>query len=119
VILIDPFALPLLNTVILLTSSVTVTWAHATLVNGRHFETAIALFLTTLCGCIFLLGQIYEYNSSFFAMSTSVYGSLFYLLTGFHGFHVLCGTLFLFSTLILLLQRAFSTTRHLVFECAA
>jgi heme/copper-type cytochrome/quinol oxidase subunit 3 len=116
----DIWELPLLNTVILLSSGVTVTLAHRAIVSGLRNITTNALLVTISYGFIFSCIQAYEYNNAPFAINDGVYGSLFFLLTGFHGIHVCIGILFLF---ICFLRNAFTsqfTRRHHVgFVCAA
>ena len=92
----DIWELPFLNTVILLSSGVTVTLAHRAIVSGKRSLTTHALLVTVVYGLIFTCIQAYEYNNAPFAINDSVYGSLFFLLTGFHGIHVCIGILFLF-----------------------
>ncbi len=158
----NPWILPLLNTVILLSSGVTVTWAHLAMVHGfslftpaahilnkpevrQYLESvkttpyeiypnnqkyyteinlsdrsavAWALFLTILLGILFTGIQLYEYSTASFSINDGIYGSVFYLLTGFHGFHVLIGTIFLFICYLRNWARHFTHTRHIGFEMA-
>ena len=88
--------MPLLNTVILLSSGVTVTWAHQSLLLGSREKGVVSLFFTVLLGVYFLSLQGFEYFSALFDIRDSVFGSVFFMSTGFHGFHVLVGTTFLF-----------------------
>lgn len=112
-------ALPIINTLILLTSGVTVTWAHHALLH-RDYETAkFALLLTVNLGGIFLLCQMYEYSHAAFTISSGVYGSVFYMLTGFHGFHVLLGTLMLLAVLLRMHRGDFTDKHHFYFEASA
>lgn len=103
-ILIDPFSVPLLKTVLLLSSAVSVTVTHHRVVE-KEINSFLYLSLTIFLGVIFILCQIFEYQESYFRFKSSVYGSTFFLLTGFHGLHVflgLCGLrfcLFIFKTL--------------------
>jgi len=92
---INALELPLLNTVILLSSGVTVTYAHHSLIQGNRSGTLYGLVFTIFLACIFTGLQIVEYSVSSFTFSDSVYGSCFYFGTGFHGFHVIIGTIFL------------------------
>jgi len=91
----NPFQIPLLNTAILLASGVTVTWAHHSLIENNHSQTTQGLFFTVLLGIYFTILQAYEYIEAPFTIADSVYGSTFYMATGFHGIHVLIGTTFL------------------------
>jgi cytochrome c oxidase subunit 3 len=91
----DPFGWPLLNTFILLCSGTTVTWAHHALIHGDRDGLKKGLWCTILLGALFTSIQAYEYAHAPFAFGTTPYGSSFYMATGFHGFHVLVGTIFL------------------------
>nr|YP_010022828.1 cytochrome c oxidase subunit III [Pollenia pediculata]QLY90336.1 cytochrome c oxidase subunit III [Pollenia rudis]QOP39676.1 cytochrome c oxidase subunit III [Pollenia pediculata] len=115
----NPFQIPLLNTVILLTSGITVTWAHHSLMEGNHSQTSQSLFFTVLLGIYFTMLQAYEYIESPFTIADSVYGSTFFMATGFHGVHVLIGTSFLLICLIRHLNNHFSKKHHFGFEAAA
>jgi len=92
---INPVELPLLNTVILLSSGVTVTYAHHSLIQGNRSGTLYGLLFTIVLAIIFTCLQGIEYSVSSFTLTDSVYGSCFYFGTGFHGLHVIVGTLFL------------------------
>ncbi|WP_122467311.1 MULTISPECIES: cytochrome c oxidase subunit 3 [Brevundimonas] len=123
----DPWSLPLLNTVTLLLSGCTVTWAHHALQIGNRKEAKIALGLTIALGAFFTAIQAYEYyhilhENLFFndaAINSGLYGSIFFMATGFHGFHVLVGTIFLTVCLIRLLRGGFTPQKHFGFEAAA
>ncbi len=112
-------ALPTINTLILLTSGVTVTWAHHALLHKDYENAKFALLLTVNLGVIFLFCQMYEYSHAAFTMSSGVYGSLFYMLTGFHGFHVLLGTGMLFAVLLRMYRGDFTDKHHFYFEASA
>jgi cytochrome c oxidase subunit 3 len=116
---IDPWHFPLLNTLILLTSGTTVTWAHHALLNGDRFGLAAGLTLTVLLGMIFTFVQAYEYAHAPFAFKGSIYGATFFMATGFHGFHVLVGTIFLVVCLGRTLVGQLTPSHHLGFEFAA
>src|SRR6201990_2368941 len=92
---INPFELPLLNTVILLSSGVTVTYAHHSLIEGNRSGTLYGLLYTIILASIFTLFQGVEYTVSSFTISDGIFGSCFYFGTGFHGLHVIIGTIFL------------------------
>ena len=123
----DAWHLPLLNTVILLLSGTTVTWAHHALAIGNRKEARNGLILTIVLGVLFTAIQAYEYNhiiheNLFFneeAASSGLYGSIFFMATGFHGFHVLIGTIFLTVCLIRLMAGQFTPEKHFGFEAAA
>jgi cytochrome c oxidase subunit 3 len=115
----DPWHLPLLNTLILLTSGTTVTWAHHALLHGDRKSLKQGLILTILLGITFTCVQAYEYSHAPFGFKGSIYGSTFFMATGFHGFHVLIGTIFLIVCLIRVYAGQFSPRQHLGFEFAA
>nr|YP_010586399.1 cytochrome c oxidase subunit III [Nothopsyche ruficollis]UZZ44187.1 cytochrome c oxidase subunit III [Nothopsyche ruficollis] len=115
----NPFQIPLLNTIILLTSGITVTWAHHSIMENNFSQTTISLMITVLLGIYFSLLQAYEYNEAPFTISDSVYGTSFFMATGFHGLHVLIGTIFLLISLIRHLNFQFSSTHHFGLEAAA
>jgi cytochrome c oxidase subunit 3 len=89
------YSVPLLNTLILLTSGVTVTWCHHAIINNYFTKSVVSLFLTVSLGVYFLIIQYVEYAEAAFSLADGVYGSTFFLATGFHGMHVLVGTSFL------------------------
>lgn len=115
----NPFQIPLLNTVILLTSGVTVTWAHHRLIESNNSQATQRLFFTVLLGIYFTILQAYEYIEAPFTIADSVYGSTFFIATGFHGIHVLIGTTFLLVCLLRHLNNHFSKNHHFGFEAAA
>ncbi len=115
----DPWHLPLLNTLILLTSGTTVTWAHHALIEGDREGLKKGLWLTVVLGALFTLCQIYEYSHAAFGFSGNIYGATFYMATGFHGAHVLIGTIFLAICLWRAYQNHFTPKQHLGFEFAA
>lgn len=89
----DPYGIPLLNTVLLLSSGVTVTWGHHSLGSGEYSAAANGILLSILLGIIFLVCQFVEYNNAVFSISDGVFGSNFFALTRFHGFHVTVRTI--------------------------
>ncbi|GJE61531.1 cytochrome c oxidase subunit 3 [Methylobacterium trifolii] len=115
----DPWHLPLLNTLILLTSGTTVTWAHHALLHGDRKGLKYGLWLTVILGLLFTACQAYEYGHAHFAFSGSIYSSTFFMATGFHGAHVIIGTIFLGICLYRAYLGQFTTTQHLGFEFAA
>ena len=123
----DPWHFPLINTLTLLTSGTTVTWAHHAIQTGDRKGAKIALILTILLGVMFTSIQAYEYHEIitehlFFnpvAANSGLYGSSFFMATGFHGFHVIIGTIFLIVCLIRLMAGQFTPKKHFGFEAAA
>jgi len=115
----DPFHLPLFNTIILLLSGTTVTWAHHSLIHGERGMLKFMLLVTVLLGVLFTSVQAYEYAHAPFAFKESIYGATFFMATGFHGFHVIIGTIFLIVCLIRANMDQFSPKHHLGFEFAA
>lgn len=113
-ILVNPFGVPLLNSCILLSSAVTVTWSHHNLLSNN--ESSFGLFLTIVLALYFLLIQFLEYKDSLFRISDGVFGSVFYLSTGFHGMHVFFGILFLLFNFFRMLKIEFSFNHHLGYE---
>ena len=115
----DPWHLPLLNTLILLTSGTTVTWAHHALLENDRQGLKWGLILTIVLGISFTAVQAYEYNHAGFNFSQNIYGATFFMATGFHGFHVIIGTVFLTVCLIRAFLGHFTPKQHLGFEFAA
>nr|YP_009343063.1 cytochrome c oxidase subunit 3 [Pacifastacus leniusculus]APS87290.1 cytochrome c oxidase subunit 3 [Pacifastacus leniusculus]QNV11895.1 cytochrome c oxidase subunit III [Pacifastacus leniusculus] len=115
----NPFGIPLLNTTILLSSGATVTWAHHAILNSNHLEALQSLMLTVLLGVYFTSLQGFEYIEASFSIADSVYGSTFFVATGFHGLHVIIGSLFLSVCLYRLYKCHFSSNHHFGFEAAA
>jgi len=118
-VILDPWKIPLLNTILLLSSGASVTWAHHSIVWGSKSNAIIALLVTVSLATVFTGFQALEYVTSTFTISDSVYGSTFYMATGFHGFHVIVGTLFLTVCLIRLYFNHFTREHHFGFEAAA
>lgn len=108
----NAFDVPLLNTAILLSSGATVTWAHHALIAGDRKNTLLGLTITVILGLIFTALQGMEYYEAPFTIADSVYGSTFYLATGFHGLHVIIGTLFLMVCLVRALHHHFTKHHH-------
>jgi cytochrome c oxidase subunit 3 len=92
---VNPFELPLLNTVILLSSGATVTYAHHSMIQGNRSGALYGLIATVILAAVFTAFQGVEYNVSSFTLSDGVFGTVFYFGTGFHGLHVMIGTAFL------------------------
>jgi cytochrome c oxidase subunit 3 len=116
---INALDLPLLMTMILLLSGCTVTWAHHAIVEGHQEDFTLALGLTVLLGVFFLGFQVFEYAHATFGFTEGIYPSVFYMATGFHGFHVFVGTVFLFVCWLRAKKRHFTKDSHFGFEAAA
>jgi cytochrome c oxidase subunit 3 len=118
-----PFWLPTINTALLLSSGVTLTIAHHALVAGQRSKTILFMWMTVLLGIVFLFVQGYEYYHAYHEMNltlaSGVYGSTFFMLTGFHGFHVFVGMLMLLFITLRLQKGQFTPERHFGFEGAA
>nr|AJW76412.1 cytochrome c oxidase subunit 3 [Chorotypus fenestratus] len=115
----NPMQIPLLNTVVLLTSGITVTWAHHSLINANYSQTIKSLMITIMMGLYFSMLQSYEYWEATFTIADSVYGSTFFMATGFHGLHVLIGTSFLTICMMRHKLNHLSPNHHFGFEAAA
>jgi cytochrome c oxidase subunit 3 len=115
----DPWHLPLLNTLILLTSGTTVTWAHHALLHDDREGLKWGLICTIALGLSFTCVQGWEYSHAAFAFKGSIYGATFFMATGFHGFHVIIGSVFLIVCLVRALAGQFTPKQHLGFEFAA
>jgi cytochrome c oxidase subunit 3 len=115
----DPFHLPLVNTLILLLSGTTVTWAHHALQTGDRAGAKWGLLLTVILGISFTALQAIEYSEAGFSYDGSLYGSAFFMATGFHGAHVIIGTIFLLVCLLRLMSGGMKPDKHLGFEFAA
>ncbi|MGP1396395.1 MAG: cytochrome c oxidase subunit 3 [Inquilinaceae bacterium] len=115
----DPFHLPFLMTLVLLLSGTTVTWAHHALREGHQAEAAQALGITVLLGIFFSILQAYEYSHASFGFRDGIYSSVFYMATGFHGLHVIIGTIFLAVCWWRTAKGHFTPTSHFGFEAAA
>lgn len=116
---IDPLGLPLIMTMILLLSGTTVTWAHHALVAGRNDQAVRALAATVLLGVMFTSFQAYEYVHAEFGFAENAYTSVFFMATGFHGFHVIVGTIFLVVCFFRARAGHFTPQSHFGFEAAA
>lgn len=118
IIILNPFQVPLLNTAVLLASGVSVTWAHHAAIEGDHQGTVQGLVVTVILGVYFTILQGGEYYEVSFSIADSVYGSTFFMATGFHGFHVLIGSSFLLVCLWRAFSLHFSTGHHFGLEAA-
>nr|YP_626692.1 cytochrome c oxidase subunit III [Onychodactylus fischeri]UHM25431.1 cytochrome c oxidase subunit 3 [Onychodactylus zhaoermii]ABC56105.1 cytochrome c oxidase subunit 3 [Onychodactylus fischeri]UHM25444.1 cytochrome c oxidase subunit 3 [Onychodactylus zhaoermii]UHM25457.1 cytochrome c oxidase subunit 3 [Onychodactylus zhaoermii]UHM25470.1 cytochrome c oxidase subunit 3 [Onychodactylus zhaoermii] len=119
VITLDPFEVPLLNTAVLLASGVTVTWSHHSIMQGDRKGAIQSLFLTIILGLYFTMLQAMEYYEAPFTIADGVYGSTFFVATGFHGLHVIIGSLFLAVCFMRQIKFHFTLYHHFGFEAAA
>nr|AEP27689.1 cytochrome c oxidase subunit III [Apoderus coryli] len=115
----NPMSIPLLNTLILLTSGISITWAHHSIMENNYKQAFQGLFVTVLLGIYFTILQGFEYIEAPFNISDSAYGSSFFMATGFHGLHVMIGTMFLLINLMRLYLNHMSSNHHFGFEAAA
>jgi cytochrome c oxidase subunit 3 len=115
----DAWDLPLINTLVLLLSGCTVTWAHHALIEGKRSSLLWGLICTVALGALFTIFQAYEYGHAEFTFTGGIYGSSFFMATGFHGFHVLIGTIFLAVCLFRASKGHFTPNQHIGFEAAA
>nr|AOY39817.1 cytochrome c oxidase subunit 3 [Curculionoidea sp. 1 KM-2015] len=115
----NPLEIPLLNTLILLSSGLTITWAHHSLMENNYTQTMLGLTMTVLLGIYFSMLQSFEYMEAPFSIADSSYGTTFFMTTGLHGMHVIVGTSFLTVCLIRLKNNHFSSIHHFGFEAAA
>jgi cytochrome c oxidase subunit 3 len=113
------WGLPAINTLILLTSGATLTWAHWGLMKDKRTQLKVGLALTILLGAIFLYLQMHEYAEAGFTIKTGIYGATFYMLTGFHGLHVTMGTIMLAIILFRVMKGHFNSHDHFGFEAVA
>lgn len=115
----NPWNIPFLNTLILLLSGCTVTWTHHALISNYRKQALNSLIFTIVLAIVFTTFQAYEYNVADFRLSDGIYGSTFYLATGFHGFHVLIGTISLSICLLRVHNYQLTSQHHFGFESSA
>jgi heme/copper-type cytochrome/quinol oxidase subunit 3 len=115
----NPFEVPLVNTLILLCSGATITYSHHAITAGNKIEAIFGLVLTVVLAIIFTGLQAFEYVSANFSITDGIFGSTFFMATGFHGFHVLIGTIFLCVCLVRMSLDHFTMEHHFGFEAAA
>jgi len=115
----NPFEVPLLNTMILLCSGATITYSHHAITAGNKLEAVWGLILTIVLAIIFTGFQAFEYTSANFNITDGIYGSTFYMATGFHGLHVFIGTIVLIVCLIRLYLNHYTVEHHFGFEAGA
>lgn len=122
ILIFNPYNIPLLNTIILLRSGVTITWCHHLIIQGggnNYYGVMISVGFTVFLGILFIIFQYKEYRESYFSISDSVYGSVFFLITGFHGLHVIVGVLFIVIIINRLINYQLSNFHHLGFELSS
>lgn len=119
VIPLSPWGVPLLNTVVLLSSGITVTWAHHSILSKNFLEATLSLAITIALGIYFTLLQTIEYIETSFSIRDGAYGTTFFVATGFHGLHVIIGTTFLTVCLLRQINHHFTQNHHIGFEAAA
>nr|YP_010809156.1 cytochrome c oxidase subunit III [Anaka burmensis]UNZ99515.1 cytochrome c oxidase subunit 3 [Anaka burmensis] len=115
----NPINIPLLNTMILLSSGISITWSHYSIINGNYNQMIKSMILTVILGLYFSMLQLYEYIESPFSISDSVYGSTFFMATGFHGLHVIIGTIFICISMLRMKNLHLSSYHHFGFEASA
>ncbi|WP_288105962.1 cytochrome c oxidase subunit 3, partial [Limnobacter sp.] len=118
-----PWPIPTINTALLLTSGLTLTWAHHALIANNRPKVILGLAVTVLLGVLFLICQAYEYHHAYtelnLKLTSGIFGSTFFMLTGFHGFHVTIGAIMLFCIMLRCIKGHFKPDSHFAFEAAA
>nr|YP_011036672.1 cytochrome c oxidase subunit III [Stroggylocephalus agrestis]WRK21276.1 cytochrome c oxidase subunit III [Stroggylocephalus agrestis] len=115
----NPMSIPMLNTLILLYSGISMTWAHHAILCNNFSQSMKSMIITVFLGMYFSLLQMYEYIKAPFCISDSIYGSTFFMSTGFHGIHVIIGSIFIMLMTMRLYNLHFSNKHHVGFECSA
>nr|UKE80344.1 cytochrome c oxidase subunit III [Melanetettix sp. n. XTW-2022a] len=115
----NPMSIPMLNTMILLSSGMSITWAHNAMINSNFSKTIQSMFITVILGVYFTMLQAIEYFEAPFTIADSVYGSTFFMATGFHGLHVIIGTAFIMISTMRVMKLHFSNMHHVGFEASA
>nr|YP_010534095.1 cytochrome c oxidase subunit III [Ixodes columnae]UXX50307.1 cytochrome c oxidase subunit 3 [Ixodes columnae] len=115
----NPFEIPLLNTTILISSGISISWSHHSIINNNFKQSFNSLLITIILGITFTFLQSWEYMEAQFSMSDSIFGSTFFMTTGFHGIHVIIGTTFLIISLLRINKNLISSSHHFGFEAAA
>lgn len=114
----SPYEIPLLNTIILLSSGASVTYAHHSLIQGNRRGTILGIIVTILLAAIFTALQGFEYSEAGFTIADGAYGSTFFMATGFHGLHVIIGTLMIAVAFFRILSYQLTDHHHLGFEAS-
>nr|AXR86030.1 cytochrome c oxidase subunit 3 [Telenomus sp. ZCS-2018] len=117
--ILDPYDLPLLNTIILISSGMFLSVAHYSIIKKKNYNANFCMFFTILLGVIFTFIQKHEYSHASFSIFSSSYGATFFMMTGFHGIHVIIGTIFIVISYMRLMMHNFSNTHHIGFEASA
>nr|QTT57970.1 cytochrome c oxidase subunit 3 [Plectrocnemia sp. 1 YW-2021a] len=112
----NPFKIPLLNSIILLSSGISVTWTHQMILINNKNKSLISLLITIILGIYFTIIQMMEYIEAPFSLNDSIYGTTFFLTTGFHGFHVIIGTTMLIISFVRMYYNQFSSNHHFGME---
>nr|WRQ18152.1 cytochrome c oxidase subunit 3 [Dryodurgades tortilis] len=115
----NPTNIPMLNTMILLSSGMSMTWAHNAILNKNYSQLMHSLIITITLGIYFSILQFYEYYEAPFSMADSIYGSTFFMSTGFHGIHVMIGTMFIIVSMFRIKNLHMSNKHHMGFEASA
>nr|YP_009629403.1 cytochrome c oxidase subunit III [Saccharosydne procerus]AVV32036.1 cytochrome c oxidase subunit III [Saccharosydne procerus] len=115
----NPIEIPLLNTIILLSSGASITWSHQAMLSNKFKQSMMSLFITIMLGIYFSFLQWIEYKNASFTISDSTFGSTFFLTTGFHGIHVIIGTIFIMTAMESLLKMKMTKINHLSMELSA
>ena len=114
----NPLEVPLLNTLVLLSSGIRVTWSHHRMICGNHKKGLNGLVVTVILGAYFTVLQAFEYYEASFRIADRAYGATFFVATGFHGLHVIVGSLFLSVCVVRIIRGHFSPKHHMGFEAA-
>uniref|UniRef100_UPI0030FE6600 cytochrome c oxidase subunit 3 n=1 Tax=Amblyomma calabyi TaxID=3065602 RepID=UPI0030FE6600 len=115
----NPFEVPLLNSMILISSGISVTWTHHAIMNDNYNSSLLSLMITISLGLLFTLFQAFEYYQAQFSMSDGIFGSSFFLTTGFHGIHVIIGSIFLLVSFFRIKMNLISNSHYFGFEASA
>nr|YP_010535420.1 cytochrome c oxidase subunit III [Amblyomma tholloni]QLD97055.1 cytochrome c oxidase subunit 3 [Amblyomma tholloni]QLD97068.1 cytochrome c oxidase subunit 3 [Amblyomma tholloni]UYB78007.1 cytochrome c oxidase subunit III [Amblyomma tholloni] len=115
----NPFEVPLLNSTILISSGISVTWSHHSILNKNYSSSLLSLKITVMLGMLFTVFQVFEYFQAQFSITDGIFGSTFFLTTGFHGIHVIIGSIFLVVSFFRIKNNLISSDHHFGFEASA
>nr|UGK73287.1 cytochrome c oxidase subunit III [Paradorydium reflexanum] len=115
----NPMGIPLLNTMVLLSSGMSITWAHQSLIYMNLSQTIKSMIITIILGMYFTMLQYIEYYEATFTLADSVYGTTFFMTTGFHGLHVMIGSSFIIVSMMRIMNLHLSSKHHVGFEASA